>query len=130
MGGNCVELNEGLGPGESKTLSLALDIPLNSSSKVYVVSSRGRMFEAEYLGLYVREVVIENPAGNGDLEGVQVRLTLRPSFFDYSKARVDGGDLRFYLDTEAEQRVPHWIERWDPDGESVVWIRVPRIRED
>jgi hypothetical protein len=50
-----------------------------------------------------------------------------PSTFAYSHAAADGSDLRF--SASDDPRVPfdlgYWIERWDPAGESAIWVRVP-----
>lgn len=43
----------------------------------------------------------------------------------YVGSKSDGSDLRF---TDATNRiVPHEIEAWNKSGESLVWVRVPRL---
>lgn len=43
----------------------------------------------------------------------------------YHDCAADGSDIRF---ADAEDRlVPHEIDVWNPNGESLVWVRVPRL---
>lgn len=43
----------------------------------------------------------------------------------YQKCAADGSDIRF---ADAEGRlVPHEFDVWSPNGESLVWVRVPRL---
>ncbi|MFX0124722.1 MAG: DUF2341 domain-containing protein [Candidatus Hodarchaeota archaeon] len=55
----------------------------------------------------------------------QVKIILNPYSFDYSKAKPDGSDLRFYdpLNTP----LSYWIENWNPAGKSIVWVKVPIV---
>ena len=74
---------------------------------------------------YRRAVTVVERSGT-TLVGYQVRVVLTPEVFDYSKARSDGGDLRF-TDSDGVALLPYWIERWDPGGVSVIWVRVPEV---
>lgn len=74
---------------------------------------------------YRRPVLIVEASGN-ELRGYQVRVVLTPDSFSYDKARADGGDLRF-TDSDGATQLPYWIERWEPGGTSVVWVRVPEV---
>jgi len=43
----------------------------------------------------------------------------------YHDCAADGSDIRF---ADAEDRlVPHEVDVWNPNGESLVWVRVPRL---
>lgn len=53
----------------------------------------------------------------------QIRLLLNESNFDYSKTMPDGSDL-YFIDSESSL-LSHWIESWQPNGSSVVWIKIP-----
>ncbi|MBQ3810169.1 MAG: DUF2341 domain-containing protein, partial [Kiritimatiellae bacterium] len=45
--------------------------------------------------------------------------------FSYADCAADGSDLRFADD--ADNLYPYEIDTWDPDGESLVWVRVPSL---
>ena len=65
------------------------------------------------------------------IDDYQVLIQLDSKNFDYSKANIDGSDLRFYQVGEADD-LPYWIERWCP-GESCtsrIWVKVPSIPAD
>ncbi|MFX0016634.1 MAG: DUF2341 domain-containing protein [Candidatus Hermodarchaeota archaeon] len=55
----------------------------------------------------------------------QVKVILNPYSFNYSKAKPDGSDLRFYdpLNTP----LSYWIESWNPAGKSIIWVKVPNV---
>ena len=57
---------------------------------------------------------------------VLIRLKVNePVGFYYSDCQADGSDLRF---SDAEGNVlAHEIETWDPEGESLVWVKVPSL---
>ena len=59
-------------------------------------------------------------------EDVPVPLILTPDRVDYSAIRRDGMDLEI-SDVETDEVLPFEIEEWNPDGESVLWVRVPQI---
>jgi hypothetical protein len=56
--------------------------------------------------------------------GYQVRVDLSPAVFDYSGAQAHGEDIRF-MDTD-RQGLSYWIESWDPEKGSVLWVKVPK----
>lgn len=56
---------------------------------------------------------------------VLIRLSAERNAFRYSKCKVDGGDLRF--SDEAGNLIPCEVDTWNPDGESLVWVRVPSL---
>jgi len=63
-------------------------------------------------------------------EDYQVKLIFNISTIDYSKTKDDGSDLRFtYYNSETgeEEKVSYWIETWNGTGESIVWIKAPKI---
>lgn len=68
---------------------------------------------------YTGESVLENFP-------VLVRLSAgSPVGFDYIDCADGGSDLRF-ADAEGNL-LSHEIDTWDPDGESLVWVRIPRL---
>jgi hypothetical protein len=54
----------------------------------------------------------------------QVRVVLTPSNFNYSKARSDGRDIRFYENTNFSSPLPMWLESWNYNGNSAIWVKV------
>ena len=48
--------------------------------------------------------------------------------FRYSQARSNGGDLRF-LDKSGSE-LNYEIARWNPTGESHVWVNIPTLKSD
>jgi hypothetical protein len=98
----------------------SVSVPSNDSNNIGTVPL-WRYFRSFALntgasGADVRETVTDFP--------VLVRLT--PLVFDFSQARSDGGDVRFYrLDTIP---LPHEIERWDSaSGAAEIWVRLDSI---
>jgi len=52
----------------------------------------------------------------------QVKIELTTSNFDYSKAKANGEDLRFYQTDGAS--LDYWIETWNTSGTSTIWVEV------
>ena len=48
-----------------------------------------------------------------------------PDRINYAWTQDQGQDLRFY--DELGALLPHEIEKWDEDGESIVWVRIPEV---
>ncbi|MCQ1534482.1 DUF2341 domain-containing protein [Methanosarcina sp. KYL-1] len=70
---------------------------------------------------YSEKIVVTENAGK-DLTGYQVPIILDSSNFNFSKAKADGSDLRFFV---GEKELDYWVETWDPkSGEATVWVRV------
>jgi len=62
--------------------------------------------------------------------GYQMCITLSPECFNYSHAQVQGNDIRPVMkDGDRFCELPYWIESWNPDGESKVWVKIPCIRD-
>jgi hypothetical protein len=58
---------------------------------------------------------------------VLVRLSTSLNNFNYAHfASASGGDLRF-TDAGGTRVIPHEIDEWNPNGESTVWVQVPRL---
>ena len=53
----------------------------------------------------------------------QIRIDLNPSNFNYSKAKIDGGDIRF--SDLSQNIIDYWIESWHPMGTSTIWVKIP-----
>jgi hypothetical protein len=52
----------------------------------------------------------------------QIKIKLTSSSFDYAKAETNGEDIRFF--NEDDQLLPYWIENWNKEGESVIWVKL------
>lgn len=74
---------------------------------------------------HAKKLVFDNSASGSDLVGFQVLVTLDATVVDYDLVTDPTTDLRFD-DAEASD-LPFEIERWDPTGTSLVWVRVPTI---
>ena len=48
--------------------------------------------------------------------------------FRYSQARSNGGDLRFVDNAGSELK--YEIAKWNPSGESHVWVNIPTLKSD
>lgn len=63
-------------------------------------------------------------AGTTALTDFPVLIVLTPDRVDYADFAAGGADIRF-SDGEAAQAVAHEIEQWDPNGTSLIWVKVP-----
>lgn len=54
---------------------------------------------------------------------------LDDSRIDYATAEPGGADLRL-VDGDGVTELPYEIERWDPAGGSLLWVRVPAVEPD
>ncbi len=64
------------------------------------------------------------------LTDYQLSLTLTPGNFDYTHSVGDSGqDLRFSTDGigNTEPDIHYWIEEWNENDTSKVWIKIPTI---
>ncbi len=80
---------------------------------------------------FAKHLEVTVPAGSvpsgASLEGVPVlvRLSTDISGFDYDDFKQSGADLAF---TDSRGNVlPHDVDTWNADGESLVWVRVPLL---
>ena len=65
------------------------------------------------------------PAGTS-VEGFPVLVRLNKDWFDFSKAKANGEDVRFF--TASGAPLAYQIEQWDAaKGEASIWVRVPKI---
>jgi len=70
---------------------------------------------------YRRKITITNTAQ--EVYDYQILIKLTPQNFDYSKVKPDGSDIRFTKDNGIT-KLPYWIELWNPQGESWIWVKV------
>ncbi|NCA14944.1 MAG: DUF2341 domain-containing protein, partial [Proteobacteria bacterium] len=55
----------------------------------------------------------------------QVRVVLNTSNFSYTKANSSGNDLRFASSSSSTSYYDYWIESWNYNGTSVLWVEIP-----
>jgi len=48
-----------------------------------------------------------------------------PYFFDYDLVKENGEDIR--ITSENNEELSYWIERWNPGGQSRIWVKIPII---
>ncbi|MEM7395584.1 MAG: DUF2341 domain-containing protein, partial [Verrucomicrobiota bacterium] len=78
----------------------------------------GSMVKITFCGYPRNEPLINFPA--------LVVLSTNVSGFAYSQFAPNGEDLRF-LDASQTMLLPHEIESWSTNGDSLVWVRVPSL---
>ena len=72
-----------------------------------------------------RELSFESPQ-NGGVDNVPVLLALDSTRIEYESVADPKRNLVF-IDPDAGRELPFDIERWDPAGQSFIWVRVPRV---
>ena len=94
-----------------------------------LVSTSARAAAADYakkLTMTVSPASVAYSSADAANVPVAVRLSESIAGFRYSDfLEENGGDL--LLTDEAGNALPHEIETWNPQGESVVWVRVPKF---
>ena len=73
-----------------------------------------------------RRLTFDNSAQTEDLEDFPVPIALTANRISYALTADGGTDLRF-VDPATGLPLPHEIERWVTDGDSVVWVKAPLI---
>ena len=63
--------------------------------------------------------------GATNLTDFPVLVTLNSGNFDYSAAKADGSDLRFF--DAGGNALAYEIEDWNAAGNSYVWVKVPQV---
>jgi len=74
---------------------------------------------------YKFPIFIENNT-TSTLYDFQIPVEINSSNFDYSCCNEYGSDINFY-DDDYSQELPFWWEKWNYNGTSKVWIKVPEI---
>jgi hypothetical protein len=75
---------------------------------------------------YRRKLTFNNSGQPETLVNFPVLINLSSSNFDYSKANLDGTDLRF-IDVDNTTQLNYHIEDWNSLGYSYVWVNVTNI---
>ena len=75
---------------------------------------------------YKATLTVNGYRGGSTLTDFPVLVRISPeriAGFQYSQCEADGSDISFANDKG--QTLPHEIDTWDPEGESLVWVKVP-----
>jgi hypothetical protein len=80
---------------------------------------------------YARTITIDTTAAGAnvaeDVASYPLAVLLDKSRFDFSQARADGADIRFF--DAAGKALPHAIELWDREsGTAAIWVLVDAIK--
>jgi hypothetical protein len=82
----------------------------------------------EQLGSNRIKLVFDNSGQNENLDNFPVLVVLNADRTgDYQGFAHGGTDLRFLDPAEPARLLDYEIELWDPEGESFIWVKVPRI---
>jgi len=74
------------------------------------------------------EMTVGGYAGSSTLEGFPLLVRISPSLIDgfsYENCAPGGVDISFTL--ENGMTLPHEVDTWNPDGESLVWVKLPSL---
>jgi hypothetical protein len=59
---------------------------------------------------------------------VLVRISTAIDGFSYEDLKSNGSDIAFGVENGGELTIyPHEIETWNPEGESLIWVKVPTL---
>ncbi len=100
-------------------------VNFGSENTIRVVVEGSTILQINPYGLHVvsgdffREIDLSSAT---DQDEYQVKVNLTTLNFDYSKAEANGEDIRFFDENYNEQ--DFWIEKWDPAGDSTLWVKV------
>ncbi|MFZ3077795.1 MAG: DUF2341 domain-containing protein, partial [Candidatus Aenigmatarchaeota archaeon] len=81
---------------------------------------------------YKKEITVSNRQNPTTLTDYQVLVSLdgaggNSQNFDFSKAKSDGSDIRFY-DPDTKSELSYWVESWNSTTLSAkVWVKIPSI---
>lgn len=72
------------------------------------------------------KININNLGQSSNLIDFTVLVRLNPSRINYSNTLENGQDIRFFDSTETIE-LPFEIESWNPNGDSIFWVKIPTI---
>ncbi|MBW7839718.1 MAG: DUF2341 domain-containing protein, partial [Chitinophagaceae bacterium] len=70
-----------------------------------------------------RLITLSTPTTLQDYQ-VKVEFTTAVLGSPYTDINSDGSDIRFY--DEDDNKCAYWIEKWDNNGTSIIWVRIPK----
>ena len=78
---------------------------------------------------YKAALTVQGYSGSSTLENFPVLVRLSPQTvegFSYSACASGGADISFTA-ADGETVLPHEIDTWNPNGESLVWVKLPSL---
>ena len=124
---------DGMAPPDGRIMDAAVDASLDATvDSILIPDADGAAtwvppegwWNADWRRRY--GVAIDTSGLARALNDVPVMIELRPDRVDYELAGEGGASLRFVVPTDGGgQELDFEIERWDPTGSSVLWVRVP-----
>lgn len=72
------------------------------------------------------QITLDNSDQAVSFNNQAVLIRLNSTVAGYSNFNSDGSDLRFVADDHTTQ-LDHEIERWDVNGNSYVWVKIPNL---
>jgi len=79
---------------------------------------------------YQSEMTVAGYSGATTLENFPVLVRIseaRIEGFDYDDCASDGSDISFAADSEGLNVLSFEIDTWNPEGESLVWVKLPTL---
>ncbi|RME18397.1 MAG: DUF2341 domain-containing protein [Bdellovibrio sp.] len=101
--------------GDAVGSATLISATINGNAVTSPLPSAEVIYEEFYRTISIAPAISQNDK--------QIRIVLNSGNFNYANAAVDGSDLRFVDATLTPY--PHWIENWNPSGDSVVWVKLP-----
>ena len=74
---------------------------------------------------YQRTITIENRGDEASDAVIPVEIT--GAAFNYADANAEGTDIRFATEGLTGDGLPYWIEQWNEQGVSRIWVKVPML---
>ena len=105
----------------------AFAVPLAAFALVAAIRADSGVDWSQYAQSY--KIVFSGYTGRETLTNFPALVRLSASRgFDYAECASEGADLRF--SDAAGNLIPHEIDTWDANGESLVWVKVPLLEKD
>ena len=89
-------------------------------SKIPEFGAQGSGFY-DFAFSYKREISLSSATS---IDNTTIQIIFDNSTFDYQYANQSGNDIRFY-DSALTTKFHYWIEDWNYDGQSNIWVRIP-----
>ena len=100
------------------TVSLVLFFLLAAGATGFTAAEEATDFRYE-------RVISLNPATAGPDSVVEITLTPQLMGKPYRNISEEAADLRF-VSADTKQPLKYWIEKWDPTGNSTIWVKVEK----
>ncbi len=91
----------------------------------YDYDKQACVHEQTFAPCHVRPITLSTAIPEDDY---QIKVELSSADFDYSRAMTNGEDIRFA--DEDDNPLKFWIEDWNEEGESSIWVKVSDSETD